>query len=173
MRIAFVPLRRELLERRSSLLFRGRLIDLPQVSGHRLPFFPGHIPERVPDLVDDALLDVGPGEDGLNRLGDPLEVVDRKDENVLDTPVFQLIEDREPVLGGFGLGDPQSQAFLLAVQVDPDDGIEGHIPDMTFQPHFQEHGIHVDQGIDGLQRPALPFPGPLHDSVRDGAHRLG
>jgi hypothetical protein len=44
---------------------------------------------------------------------------------------------------------------------------------MAFKSHFQEYGIHVDQGIDGLQRPALLFPGPLHDFVRDGAHRLG
>jgi len=44
---------------------------------------------------------------------------------------------------------------------------------MALQPHLQEHGGHVDQGIDGFQRPALPFPGPLHDFVRDRAHRLG
>ena len=27
---------------------------------------------------------------------------------------------------------------------------------MALEPHLQEHGIHIDQGIDGLQRPALP-----------------
>ena len=44
---------------------------------------------------------------------------------------------------------------------------------MAFVPHLQEHGIHVDQGINRLQRPALPIPGPVQDLVRDRAHRLG
>ena len=33
--------------------------------------------------MDDALLDFSPGENGLNRLGDLLEAVDREDKNVL------------------------------------------------------------------------------------------
>jgi putative ABC transport system permease protein len=45
-------------------------------------------------IVGDAYRDfLGPGEDRLDGLGDPLEVIDREDENVFAPAVFQLIED--------------------------------------------------------------------------------
>jgi len=113
MRVAFVPFFRELLKRRGPIFFRGGLVDPPQVLGHGVAFFPGHVPERVTDLMDDAFLNLGPGKDGLDSLRDPLEVIDSEDE------------DREPVLGRFRLGDPQPQAFLLAVEVYPDDRVLG------------------------------------------------
>ena len=74
--------------------------------------------------MDDAFLNLRPGIDRLDRLGDCLEIVHRKNQNVLDAPVLQLIQDREPVLGGFCLADPQPQAFLLPVQVDPEERAE-------------------------------------------------
>lgn len=113
MRIAFVPLFRELLQRRRSLFFRGGLVDPPEIFGHGLAFFPGHIPEGVADLIDDAFLDLGPREDGLDGLRDSLEIVYCENQDVLHPAILQLIKNREPVLGRFGLGDPQPQAFLL------------------------------------------------------------
>lgn len=172
MRIALVPFFRELFEGCGSLLFRGRLADRPQVLGHRLPLFPRYITKGVSDLMDNAFLDPRSGEDGLDRFGYPLEVVHGEDQNVLDSAVLELVKNGQPVLGRFGLADPEAQAFLLPIEVDPDDRVYRNVPDMAFMPHLQEHSIHIDQGIDGFQRPVLPFPGPVQDLVRDRAHRL-
>jgi hypothetical protein len=43
---------------------------------------------------------------------------------------------------------------------------------MTFDPHLQDYGIHVDDGIDRLQRPDLPLLGPFQYPVRNGAYGL-
>jgi hypothetical protein len=117
--------------------------------------------------------DLGRGKNNLDGLGDPVEIVHYEDQNVLHSAVLQLIEDREPVLGRFGLGGSQPRAFLLTIEVYPDDRVQSHVPDMALEAHLQERGIHINQGVDGFQRPALPFPGPLHHFVRDGDHRPG
>ena len=87
-RVALVLLFRELFQGGSPLFLRGSLVDPPQVFCYRLALLPGHIAQRVPDLVDDARLELGPGEDGLDGLGDPLEVVDREDQNIFDAAVL-------------------------------------------------------------------------------------
>jgi hypothetical protein len=98
--------------------------------------------------MDNAFLNLGPGKDRFDGFGDPLEVIDGKDQNVIHPAVLELVEDGELVLGRFGLADSQPQALLLAIKIYAYDRAKSHISDMAFQPHFQEHGIHVDRGID-------------------------
>jgi len=43
---------------------------------------------------------------------------------------------------------------------------------MAFALHLQEHSIHLNDSIDGLKRPALPFQGPLYDFVCNGVHSI-
>ncbi len=46
------------------LFIRSLLINFSEIIGHRLQLFPGDLAERISDLVDDAFLDLGPGENG-------------------------------------------------------------------------------------------------------------
>jgi len=58
--------------------------------------------------MHDALLDLCLGVYSLDCFGYALEIVHREDEHIFQTPVSKLIEHRDPILGGFGLTDPEA-----------------------------------------------------------------
>jgi len=89
----------------SGLGVRGTL-DLLQCRGHGLAILVGDEIERVPDEVDDAGLDLGPGEYGGDRVRKALQPIDNREENVLDPALAQLGHDPQPELGTLGLLDP-------------------------------------------------------------------
>ena len=82
-------------------------------------------------------------------------------EHILKASVFELVEHRELVLGRFYLTDPHPKTLLITVQIDTDNNIDSDRSHMAFGSHLEEHRIHVDNCIDRLDRPALPFPGSL------------
>jgi len=106
MRKTLIPLLGKLRQSRRTFFLYRRLIDPSAVPSHRLAFFLGHIAEGVTDLMNDAFLNLSLAIDGFDRLGDSLQVIHRKDQDIPTALVLQLIEDSEPALGGFRLIDP-------------------------------------------------------------------
>ena len=48
----------------------------------------GYIFAGIPELMDDAVLNLCPGEHCFNRCGKPGQIIRASDENILNTPVF-------------------------------------------------------------------------------------
>ena len=82
-----IPALRETLQGLLGLGQCRRGIDGSQVRGHCLALLPGNVLQRVAQLVHDAQLHLGPREDRLDRLGQPLEPIHAGDKAVL-TPRF-------------------------------------------------------------------------------------
>jgi hypothetical protein len=74
----------------------------------------------VAHLVDEAALDVGPREDGLDGGLKAREAVHTGDEDVLDPARLQIRRHREPEVGTLGPApDPVAEHVPLALQVHP------------------------------------------------------
>lgn len=161
------PLLREGDQRRAGCRFGGHRVDRAQGGGHGLAVFPGDVFQAVAYLVNDAQLHLRPGIDGLDGLGQPLEAVDAGDEAVVHTACFQFVEHGQPELGALGLGQPQAQQFLLAVQVDAQRQVDGLVAEGTFLTRFDEQAVEIQDGIDGIQGTRLPGLNLLQHAVGD------
>jgi hypothetical protein len=68
------------------------------------------------DQVDDAGLNDGLGEHGIDCLREALQAIDDGDQNVLGSAGLQLVDDAQPEFGAFGLFDPDAEDLLGAWQ---------------------------------------------------------
>ncbi len=102
-RIAWTPFGLELVE--SGGRRHGRLgaIDRPQIGNDLLAVLPRHERQRVADQVDNAGLHRRLWEAGRDRLGEALEPVDDRDQDVGDPAGLQFVHHLEPELGALGL----------------------------------------------------------------------
>jgi hypothetical protein len=64
--------------------------------------------QTISDQVDNAGLHDGLREHRGDRLWEPLETIDHRDENVVDAASPELVDHFEPELGSFGVLDPKS-----------------------------------------------------------------
>lgn len=79
-----------------------------------LAILPRHSLHRVADQMHNTGLDHRTWEHRLDRLREALQPVNHRDQDVLDTAVLQLIQDRKPELGAFAPFDPQPPHLFLA-----------------------------------------------------------
>ena len=79
------------------------------------------------------------------------------DENILYAPVFQAVEHRCPEFGALIFTDPHTQNIFLAVQIDANGNIDRLLDDLPLAADMVVDGIQKNHGVDGLQRPLLPF----------------
>ena len=72
--------------------------------------------------MDDAQLNGSVGIDSLNRFGETLQPIDAGAIKMSCTPRFlSSVDDLQPELGAFGLGDPEAEGLPpLAGQIDAD-----------------------------------------------------
>ncbi len=61
-----------------------------------------------------------------------------------------------PELGTRGLGHPQAQNFLHAIHIDANGQVQGFDPYRTAVAHLDVNAVHVDEGVQGVQRARLP-----------------
>ena len=94
----------------------GRAIDRPQRLRQALAILPGGKIHRMADQMDDAGLNDGLWENGINSLGKALQAVDHGDEDVLGASGLQLVYDAQPEFGALGLFDPNAKNLLGAVR---------------------------------------------------------
>ena len=75
-----------------------------------------------------AGLDQGVWKGGGDRLGKALQRVHNSDQDVLNTPVLQLVHHRQPELGTLVFSDPKAQDLAQAVAGDPKGDVDGRSP---------------------------------------------
>jgi hypothetical protein len=160
-----VPLGFELPKVGLSLLNGWGLVDGPQVGGDFLPLFPGDIFQAVTHHVNQAQLDLGIWEDGLDGFWKALKAIDAGDEDVLDSTVPQFGHNLQPELGALVLGGPHSQNFLDSLKGDADGQIHGFIDYPALMPNFDANGIQIDDGINLVQGAILPESDLLLDRL--------
>ena len=108
-----------------------------------------------------------------DRLRKALQAIDDRDENVVDASHLQLVHDLEPELRAFGLFDPQTQDFLLAIGIESERDIDRLVFDDTFVADFDPQGVEENDRIDGIKRPVLPLANFVQDGVGDPADEIG
>ena len=148
-------------------------VDRAQGAGNLLAVLPGHLRQRVPDLVNEATLDFGLGIHGSDGFRKACQAIHGENQHVVYAPVFELIEHAEPVLGGFALAKPDAETLLFPLQIDADHQVGGHVLDPAIHPELEEQRIHEHDSVNRLQRPVLPFLGLVDDGIGDAADRLG
>jgi hypothetical protein len=73
-------------------------VDRFQLGGDEFAVLVGDVAHRAADLVDDAGLHPGLGEDGLDRFWESGQPVDAAVEDVLCAALVEVVEHREPEL---------------------------------------------------------------------------
>ena len=121
--------------------------------------------------MDDTVLDFGLGEGGMSCRIKPRQIVGAGNENVLDTTVFQTIEDSGPKLGALIFANPHPQDVFPAIQVNSNGNVHCLLHNLPFAADMIVDGIQKYHGVDGLQRPLLPFLGDGQNLVRNSADR--
>ncbi|MNT02473.1 hypothetical protein D3C72_1369730 [compost metagenome] len=89
-----------------------------QIDGNFLEILVRNVAGGVSNLVNDTLLDLGFRITSGNRFGEAIQVIYADDEDILNAAVSQVIQYREPELGGFILTYPHAQHILVPVQID-------------------------------------------------------
>ncbi len=148
-------------------------VDLPKIPTEILPVTMRHELHRVPDLVDDALLDDCFGENGVDCIRETTQTIDAADENILDAAILDLIEHLHPELGPLGFADPDTEDFLTSFLIDPEKDVRAPIHNLSGVAHFEVQSIEVEYGIHPRQRSHLPLLYEGQDFVGDAAHGLG
>jgi hypothetical protein len=109
-----------------------------------------------------------PRPDGLHRLGQALEPVADRHEDVADAAVLDLGEDVQPVLGALAaVAGPQPQDFAPALSSDGQGDIDGPVGDRAVAD-LHVDGVDEDDRIDRVEGSTLRFGHALEDFVGDG-----
>ena len=79
--------------------------------------------------MHDAGLHQGLWKHSSDRLGEALEPVDDRDQDVVDAAGLELVDHLEPELGPLALLDPQPENVLLAVRIEGERHVDGLVLD--------------------------------------------
>lgn len=104
-RVVLLPFLRDFLHLLIPSLFGGGVIYCFQVGGKSLFILICDILQCVPDLMHNTTLVFCLGIGYSNRVLDSRQTVGTKDHDILDSPVFQFIQNTEPVFTAFVLTD--------------------------------------------------------------------
>ena len=92
------------------------------------------------------------------------ETIHARDQDVFQTAVLQLGQDRQPELCPFGLGQPQAQQLLVTLHIDAQCQIERLVDHPLVRADLQYNAVQINDGIERIQRPVLPFVDLLDDT---------
>ena len=129
----------------------------------------GYVLCGVPELVNDAVLNLGFWEHGFNGIGKAGEIIRTGDENVLYAAISQAVEHICPVLGALVFAYPHTENVLPAVQIDTNGNVNCLFNDLSLAADVEMDGVQKYDRVDALQRPLLPFFCHGQDLVRDSA----
>ena len=125
-RIFVTPLFSQLAEMGFSTFTSGSLIHLLQIEHESLAIRPSDVLQAVANLVNDATLDLGLGEDGQDRFFETAQSIHAGDENILHAATLQISDDTQPKVGAFtAIADPVAKRVFVALQIDTQYSIYG------------------------------------------------
>ena len=138
--------------------FRSRrTVDRLQLQSHVLTFFVVDVFQTVADQMHNAQLNLRFRKYRLDRFRKPLQSVHADDKHILHSPIAQLRHHRQPEFRPFRVGHPQAQHVFDSIQAHPQHHVNGAIFDSSLVTHLHKQCIQVQDRIDTLQRPVLPF----------------
>ena len=165
-------MRVEALQRGPGVVGVGGGVDRPQRGGDLLAVAVGDVAHPGADLVHDARLHPGLGEDGRDRLREPVEAVDAADQHVTDAALVEIVEHGEPELRALALAPPDPEHLALALQRDADRQIAGAVSDGAVLADLHDERVEVDDRVDLIQRPRAPRLHVGQHGVGDAADRV-
>ena len=120
------PQRSPKAQQRAFAGFAGRCaVDGFQVLDEGFAVFPADVFQALTDLVNDAALDGGLREDGLNRLLEAGKTVDAGDEDVLDPARLQVADHAQPEVRTLAaVAQPVTEHVALSLEVDAQHDID-------------------------------------------------
>ena len=127
-------------------------------------------PERAKPRIDRGLR-----EGGGNRLGNALQPVDARDQDVLDPAVGEFGHDRQPELRPLVLGDPEPEHLALAVAGDAEGQVHGLVLDgpAVLVADLHPQSIKDHNGTGGVQGAGAPFLDLVEHGVGHSADETG
>jgi hypothetical protein len=123
--------------------------------------------------MHDALVDLGLGKDGADRLGKARQPINQGDEDIGDAPAPELAEDPEPELGPLGLLHPQPQDIFLPLAGDAQGEIHRLAAHQALVANLDPQGVEDHHRVERLQGPLLPGGDLLPHRLGDGTDHVG
>ena len=147
-------------------------VDRLQVAGDLLTLAARHVLEAVADQVHDARLHGRLREDRLDRVGEPGEPVDTRDQDVLHAALLEIGQDLHPELRALGLLEPHAQHITVAVQRDAEGEVERAALHAAAVADLEHHAVEEHDWVDVLQRPLAPVANVVHHAVGHAADEV-
>lgn len=126
------------------------------IGGKGLLVLPYHIPAGISYLVHHTYLGLGIRENVLYGIGETVQVVGGRDQDVLGAAGLDIGEHGHPESGGFVLAEPQAQHLLLSVPAQANGDIDRFVDDLGALADLEHDTVHPYDQIDRLQGPVLP-----------------
>jgi len=125
--------------------------------------------------VHNAGLHRGVGEGRVDGVREALEAVNNGDEDVLHTPVAQVVHDRQPEFCPFVGRDPQAQYLTFAFRSDAKGHVDRLVLDLAaFRiPDFDPERVKENDWVHRLQRAILPVRYLSQNRVSYAADQVG
>jgi hypothetical protein len=99
--------------------------------------------------------------------GRPLQPVADEHQDILNSAIFELGEDLQPVLGALTtVTGPDPENVPGALDRDGHRNIDRAVGDLAIA-NLDVDGVHEDDRVNAVQRAGLPFHHALHHLVRD------
>ena len=131
--ILFIPTLGKSVQSIQGGSFVNSSINFFQISHKGLQVFIADIFAGIAELMDDAVLDLRTGKHRLDCCGKASQVVRTGDENVLNSTVFQTVEDGGPEFGALVFANSHAKNIFFSIQIDTD--IEVAIQTMMEEIH--------------------------------------
>ena len=125
--------------------------------------------QGVAHLMNDAALYIRTWEDGLDRVGEALQVVGAGDQDILHPALLQITQHAQPVACPFGLRHVHAQHVLVAVLIHAQHRVHRAVVHRPFVLDLEEGRVHPYDCIHRFQRTCLPGAQVLDHRV---GHRI-
>ena len=146
----------------------GGLVDGFQVGHKGFLVFRGDVLHRVPDLMNDAVLDLGVGVDRFDGFRKAFEAIGTGNQDVFDAPVIKVGENAEPVVSAFLVGEVETKQLFFALDIQGKERIDGLADIAAILFDFVVNGAKPDNGVNGFQITLTPGLQLRYQFVGDG-----
>jgi len=122
--------------------------------------------------MNDARLHGRLREDRLDRLREPGEAVDARDQDVPHAAGLEVVEDLHPELRALGLLKPHAEHVTLALQGDAEGEVQRAALHRSALADLQDHAVEEHDRVDVLQGPLAPLADIVHHTVGHAADEV-
>src|SRR5699024_272637 len=137
---------------RKSRGFIGRVIDSLEVCGKLLQIIIIHIFKRIAQHMDDTALDLCLWENGLNCIFKSGKAIHAEEQDILHTPVFQVVEHSEPEFTGLIRSYGNTENLLIAFHGNSQYNISSATEDPAVFTNLIMDAVHENERIYRIKR---------------------